>query len=163
MIAGEATPEDLLEAQLVESCLRDDLRPVEQARAFRSLRDGRGLSVRALAERLHIGHASIVRALALLELPGDVQEAVERGEIAPNTAYELSKVGDPAEPAALAKEAARGGLKRDEIKSRVLRSPAAQVTVELRKGEGLAAIREALADALARVDAELSSGDQAAA
>jgi ParB family chromosome partitioning protein len=178
VVSGEATAEDLLEDQLIENCLREDLRPIEQARAFKSLLDGRGLSVRGLAERLQVGHASIVRALALLDLPGDVQEAVERGQIAPNTAYELSKIEDPAEQAVMAKEAARGALKRDEIKaktsrprkgrgvrkptSRVFRSPSGRVTAELRKGDGLAAIRALLADALAQVDAEMAT-EQAAA
>ena len=63
------SPEDLLEDQLVENALREDLKPIEQARAFRSLMNARGLTQRQLAERLQIGHASIARALALLSLP----------------------------------------------------------------------------------------------
>ena len=111
-----ASPEDLLEDQLVENALREDLKPIEQARAYRSLLTARGLTQRQLAERLQIGHASIARALALLELPEPIQEDVEAGKIAPNTAYELSKVDDPGEQATLAREAAGGRLRRDELK-----------------------------------------------
>ena len=96
---GDATPEDILEDQLVENALREDLRPVEQARAYRALLSARGLTHRQLADRLQIGHASIARALALLELPGPIQAEVEAGTIAPNTAYELSRVSDPEEQA----------------------------------------------------------------
>jgi ParB family chromosome partitioning protein len=118
VVTGSASPEDLLEDQLVENALREDLRPIEQARAYRALLSARGLSQRQLAERLQIGHASIARALALLDLPAPIQEAVERGDIAPNTGYELSKVDDPTEQASLARDAAEGRLKRDELKGR---------------------------------------------
>ena len=77
--SGDATPEDLLEDQLVENALREDLRPIEQARAYRTLLAARGLTHRQLAERLQIGHASIARALALLDLPEPIQAEVEAG------------------------------------------------------------------------------------
>ena len=94
VMTGPASAEDLLEDQLIENCLREDLKPIEQARAYKSLMDSRGLSQRQLAERLQIGHPAIAKALALLHLPDEIQESVERGEIAPGTAYELSKVED---------------------------------------------------------------------
>jgi ParB family chromosome partitioning protein len=118
VVTGPASAEDLLEDQLVENALREDLRPVEQARAFRAILASRQLTQRQLAERLQIGHASVARALALLDLPESIQSVVEAGEIAPNTAYELSKVEDPGEQAALAKEAAEGRLRRDVLKER---------------------------------------------
>ena len=52
---------------------------------------------------------------------------MDQGHIAPNTAYELTKVDDPAEQAALAREAADGHLKRDEIQ---------KLTRSSRKGRG---------------------------
>ena len=106
VVTGSPARDELLEDQLIENCLREDLKPIEQARAFKALLTNRGLSLRSLAERLQIGHASISRALALLDLPGDIRDSVDRGEIAPNTAYELSKVADPAEQAVL------GGMPR---------------------------------------------------
>ena len=168
----DVSPEDLLEDQLVENALREDLKPIEQARAFRSLLTARGLTQRQLAERLQIGHASITRALALLELPGPIQEDVEAGKIAPNTAYELSKVDDPGEQATLAREAASGRLRRDELKELTGASkkgrgvskppeaegvpyPGRRVTVEP-KTAGVESIRSALADALAQLDAATS-------
>jgi ParB family chromosome partitioning protein len=177
VVAGSPTPEDLLEDQLVENALREDLKPIEQAQAYRALLSARGLSQRELAERLQIGHASIARALALLELPPTIQEAVDEGQIAPNTAYELTKVDDPAEQESLARDAAAGRLKRDEIQkltrsprrakgasraragrkltSRLIKTSTARVTVELRKGEGLEAILAAAEEAVEQLRAEL--------
>ena len=60
----------------------------------------------------------MARALALLTLPGDVQEAVEAGQIAPRTAYELTKIDDPAEQADAAREAAAGRLKHNGLAER---------------------------------------------
>jgi ParB family chromosome partitioning protein len=184
VVSGNPTPEDLLEDQLVENALREDLKPIEQAKAYQALLAARSLSQRQLAERLQIGHASIARALALLELPSTIQEAVDEGKIAPNTAYELTKVDDRAEQATLAQDAAEGRLKRDEVQkltrsprkgrgaskakarkvtSRVVRTSAARVTIELRKGEGLEAILASAEEAVEQLRAELRqlNGDAA--
>jgi ParB family chromosome partitioning protein len=184
VVAGNPSPEDLLEDQLVENALREDLKPVEQARAFEALLSARGLSQRQLADRLQIGHASIARALALLELPGPIQEAVDEGQIAPNTAYELTKVDDPGAQAELAREAAAGRLRRDEIKkltqtprkgrgasksrpkkitSRMVRTTAARVTIELKKGDGLPAVLAAVEEAVELLRAELTTSREEAA
>ena len=179
---GSATAEDLLEDQLVENALREDLRPVEQARAYKTLLAARGLTHRQLADRLQIGHASIARALALLDLPGTIRAEVEAGTIAPNTAYELSKVEDPGEQAELAREAAGGRLRRDEIKgragatrkgrgagpakkptSRAFRTSAGpKVTIDSRRGLDAAAILAAVREVAERVEAELSGGQAVA-
>jgi ParB family chromosome partitioning protein len=115
---GSIPPEELLAIQLIENCLREDLKPIEQAKAFKALMERNGWSARQVARELSIDHTGVARALALLMLPRDVQEAVEAGQIAPRTAYELTKIDDPAEQAEAAKEAAAGRLKRDELAER---------------------------------------------
>jgi ParB family chromosome partitioning protein len=183
VVSGNPTPQDLLEDQLVENALREDLKPIEQAKAYQALLSARDLSQRQLAERLQIGHASIARALALLELPDPIQEAVDDGKIAPNTGYELTKMQDPVEQASLARAALEGRLKRDDLQkltrsprkgkgsariksrgvtARVLRTSGGRVTVELRKGEGLEAILAAAEEAVAQLRSELRTKGEAA-
>lgn len=58
---GELTAEERLAMQLVENALRTDLKPVEQARAYRRLIDAKGYSTRELAAELHIAQTSVVR------------------------------------------------------------------------------------------------------
>jgi ParB family chromosome partitioning protein len=118
VVEGSIPPSELLAIQLIENCLREDLRPIEQAKAFKALMEQNGWSARQVARELAIDHTGVARALALLTLPGDVQEAVEAGQIAPRTAYELTKIDDPAEQAEAAREAAAGRLKRDELAER---------------------------------------------
>jgi ParB family transcriptional regulator, chromosome partitioning protein len=118
VVDGDVTPEDLLEDQLVENALRSDLRPVELARSYQSLMTARGLSQRALAERLHVSPASVAKALALLSLPEKIQQEVDAGAIGPDTAYQLSKVEDTQEQTELASRAVAGSIRRDELQDR---------------------------------------------
>jgi ParB family transcriptional regulator, chromosome partitioning protein len=108
-------PADRLVLQLVENCLREDLQPIEQAKAFRALIAAHGWSVRRLAEELAITHSTVVRALALLELPEAVQVQVEQGTLAPRTAYEIGRLDNPAAQVAVAQAAVQDGLTRAEV------------------------------------------------
>ena len=84
-----------LSIQLVENALREDLKPIEQARAYKTLMETHGWSGNQLAKELHIAQASVVKALALLDLPEQVQNQIDRGELAASVAYEVSKLPRP--------------------------------------------------------------------
>jgi ParB family transcriptional regulator, chromosome partitioning protein len=112
---GDPTDEETLAMQLVENALRADLKPVEQARAYRRLMDAKGYSTRELAAELHIAQTSVVRALTLLELPTDVQARVEGGELAATVAAELTKLPEPAMQAEVAQAIVDQGLTRSEV------------------------------------------------
>jgi ParB family chromosome partitioning protein len=107
--------DEKLMVQLVENALREDLKPVEQARAYRALMEANGWSGRQLAEELHIGQASVVRALSLLDLPGEVQEQVDAGDLAPSVAYEIGKLPDSNQQAEVARAVVAEGLNRSEV------------------------------------------------
>lgn len=115
IVDGPLSQDELLAVQLVENAVREDLRPIEQAHAYRRLMDAKGWSARLLASELAIHHAQVVRALALLELPEPVQEQVEQGALAPATAYEIGKLPEPAMQAEVARAAVSEGLKRSEV------------------------------------------------
>jgi ParB family chromosome partitioning protein len=115
MVEQAISPDELLAIQLVENALREDLKPVEQARAYRRLMDARGWSTRELATELAIAQSSVVRALALLELPPSVQEQVEQGALGPTVAYEVGKLERPEDQVAVAQVAVEQGLRRAEV------------------------------------------------
>jgi ParB family transcriptional regulator, chromosome partitioning protein len=112
VVEGTMTPAELLAVQLVENCLREDLRPVEQSKAYRALMEQNGWSIRQLAGELALDHSAVARALKLLDLPESVQSRVERGDISTWTAYEIAKVGDAAEQEQLAARAVEEKLTR---------------------------------------------------
>jgi ParB family chromosome partitioning protein len=109
-----ASREERLILQLIENCCREDLQPIERAKAFKALVDRNGWSVRRVADEVSCSHVSVVRALALLDLPEAVQEQVERGDLPPATAYEIAKA-DRDTQEELARSAVDDGLTRSEV------------------------------------------------
>ena len=108
-------PGEMLALQLIENCIREDLRPVEQAKAFKILMERNGWSASELGRQLNLIPSVITRALALLDMPVDIQDRVEQGVLAPRTAYEISKVEDPVAKRELAERAIAEKLTRDEV------------------------------------------------
>jgi ParB family transcriptional regulator, chromosome partitioning protein len=107
---GELTPSEILEQQLIENCLRVDLKPIEEAKAFAALMKLNEWSGKDVAQALRIHPSRVSRALALLKLPEGIQEQVSLGNIPARSAYEISKLPDPRSQAALAQEAVAGKL-----------------------------------------------------
>lgn len=86
---------EVLEQQLIENCLREDLSPVEEARAFRRLVQLNGWTGKQVAESLRVSPTQVSRALALLKLPDDLLRDVEAGQLSSRAAYELTKLPTP--------------------------------------------------------------------
>lgn len=128
---------ELLAIQLVENALREDLRPIEQARAYRSLMELNGWSGNQLAKELSIAQPCVVRALALLDLPPEVQDRVEQGTLSPATAYEVSKLPDSRAQTEVAARVVDENMTRAEAIEVVRR--AAGTTPQSGKGRGVGA------------------------
>ncbi len=94
---GELATSDILEQQLIENLLREDLKPMEQARAFSSLMEINGWNGKQVAEALHVSSSTVSRALSLLDLPREIQQKIDSGELAARSAYELSKLPEAAQ------------------------------------------------------------------
>ncbi len=100
----------VLELQLIENLLREDLSPMEEARAFDALLKLNGWTGKQLAEAVRIPTSKVSRSLALLRLPADVQQQVEDGAVPARTAYELSKLKDGQAQRRMAEDSAQGRL-----------------------------------------------------
>jgi ParB family transcriptional regulator, chromosome partitioning protein len=101
--------------QLTENTLREDMQPLEQAQAFKDTMALEGWSATRLAEELGVSQPTVTRALKLLELPEHLRAKVSSGDLSPSAAYELARVGDAGEQAALADQVVAGDLTRDEL------------------------------------------------
>ena len=106
---------DARSIQLVENLLREDLKPIEQAKAYRAILEREKWSARELAKQLSIEQSKIAKALKLLKLPEDIQRLVDSGEIPHTTAYEITKK-PKGEQMKLAKAAARGEIKGNDLR-----------------------------------------------
>jgi ParB family chromosome partitioning protein len=122
------TAAELLAMQIIENLQREDLRPIEQARAFHRLMGINGWSARQLARELSLTQSSVARALALLDLPEPVQELVEQGTLPAATACEVGRLEQPEDQIEIAKRIVSEKLTRDEaaeaIRARKAGNPA---------------------------------------
>ena len=69
----------MLEYALIENIQREDLNPIEEAKAYQGLTETVGLTHDQISERVGKQRASITNAIRLLSLPPEVQDMVSRG------------------------------------------------------------------------------------
>jgi ParB/RepB/Spo0J family partition protein len=81
VIVQQATDQQQAELALIENLQREDLTPVEAARAFRTLINEFGLTQLELSQRIGKSPPVISRILRLLQLPEEMLDALQRGEI----------------------------------------------------------------------------------
>jgi len=79
--------------QLIENLQRQDLSPLDEARAYQELIDADGLSPQALAERLHISGQHVRERLRLLA-DQVFADAVERRQISATAARDIMRLPD---------------------------------------------------------------------
>jgi ParB family chromosome partitioning protein len=80
-IIRQLADRDQLELALVENLQREDLGPLEEANAFRSLVDDFGMSQEEIAGRVGRARSTVANTLRLLELDQSVQAALVDGSI----------------------------------------------------------------------------------
>ncbi len=104
-------PDDrMLEIALVENLQREDLNPIEKARAYRRYVTELGLTHEAAAARLGKNRSTITNQIRLLDLPDDIQEMVSRGTISMGHARALLAAPDDETRRALARRIEQEGL-----------------------------------------------------
>jgi ParB family transcriptional regulator, chromosome partitioning protein len=95
---------------LVENVAREDLSPVDEARAYAVLLDEFGLSLGDVAEQVGRSKPAVSNRLRLLELPDDVLGLVERGRLSEGHARAVLAVPDNEGRRVLARRIVRQGL-----------------------------------------------------
>jgi ParB/RepB/Spo0J family partition protein len=110
------SPSRILALQLVENVLREDLSPLDLAHGFRQVMEGNGWNGSRLAEELHVHPSTVTRALALLDLPEDLQVRVNAGELSPGVAREVSRLASEQAMRALADQAKEQGMTAEEVR-----------------------------------------------
>lgn len=98
------------EYALIENIQRQDLNPVEEAMAYRTLLEKFKLTQEELAERLGKKRPSIANLLRILRLPESVQAGIEDGRLSLGHAKVLSALDDPEWIGQLAREVESRGL-----------------------------------------------------
>ena len=109
-VVREADDRDSLLLGLVENVAREDLSPVEEARAYATLVDEFELSLGEVAEHVGRSKPSVSNRLRLLELPEEALWMLARGELTEGHARAVLALPDDAARLRLAKRIARNGM-----------------------------------------------------
>ena len=109
-LVREIDDREALELALTENLMRDDLGPLEAARAYYSLQERFGASHEEIADRLGVSRASVTNTLRLLRLPGIIQELIAKGDLTAGHARAILSVPEARDQVILAEQVARRGL-----------------------------------------------------
>lgn len=118
---GELTPGAVIHHQLVCNCQREDLSPLEKAKAVSQLMSETGWSATQVATKLGFSNSMVSRLLALRTLCPEIQERIRTGDLPMSAACEIARVTDAAEQLKLAGQVANGQLTRDALSGEVKR------------------------------------------
>jgi ParB family transcriptional regulator, chromosome partitioning protein len=98
-----------LEIGLIENIAREDLNPVEEARAYATLAREFGLTQQQIGDRVGRSRVAITNHMRILGLSEGILELVERGELSVGHARALLSVKDPLVRSQLANAAIERG------------------------------------------------------
>ncbi len=99
---------EALEIALIENMAREDLSPVEEARACAALVEELGLTREDVGRRVGRSRVAVSNLIRLLDLPEDVLELLERGDLSEGHGRALLLAQDHEDRRRLAREAVAG-------------------------------------------------------
>ena len=102
-IVREVADHQMMESSLVENIQRENLNPIEEAKAYHTLVEKLGMTHDQVSERVGKQRVSITNALRLLGLPAEVQEMVSRGTLTAGHARALLAIDKPGDQLAAAR------------------------------------------------------------
>lgn len=94
VIIKEYLENEILEISLIENIQREDLNPIEEAKAYKALMDKFELKQEEIAEKVSKSRSTITNSLRLLKLNEAVQNMLIAGEISMGHARALLSISD---------------------------------------------------------------------
>src|SRR3954464_11713054 len=117
-IVRDAEGSERLELALLENVAREDLNPVDEARACAILVDDLGVSKTERPRRIGRSRPAVANAIRLLDLPDDVLELIEKAELTGAHGRALLMARDNDTRGRLAREAVAAGWSVKETEKR---------------------------------------------
>lgn len=117
-----AVPSDRerLELAIIENIQRENLNPIETARAYSKLQDQFGLTQREIAVRVGKSREAVANAIRLLNLPTQIQDAVSNSKINESQARLLLMIADPKEQQLLFEDLMLNNLSVRQLRTRIM-------------------------------------------
>ena len=107
------------ELSIIENIQRKDLSPIEKAKAYKRLIETFELTQESAAQRLGISRSAMANVIRLLELPGEIQDAVSRGTITMGHARAILSLPTAQERLAMWRKAEKSGLSVRQVERMV--------------------------------------------
>jgi ParB family transcriptional regulator, chromosome partitioning protein len=117
-IVRDSERAERLQVALIENMVREDLNPVEEARACAALVEDLGLSKEDLARRIGRSRPSVSNLIRLLDLPDEALGLLESGELSEGHGRALLAAEGNDVRRRLARDAVRGGWSVRETENR---------------------------------------------
>lgn len=122
---------EALELALVENIQREDLSPLEEAKAYKLLMEEFGLTQQEVGKKVGKERSSVANSLRLLKLPAIIQKDIESGRLTTGHAKALLACGGEAEMMEMRGHILKYGLNVRDVESKTKkRKPAKKKTVE---------------------------------
>jgi ParB family transcriptional regulator, chromosome partitioning protein len=118
-IVRESVQAERLQVALIENMVREDLNPVEEARACAALVDDLGLSKEDLGRRIGRSRPAVSNLIRLLDLPDEALALLESGELSEGHGRALLAAPGNDVRRRLARDAAKAGWSVRETENRV--------------------------------------------
>ncbi len=97
VIVKSFSEEDKLEIALIENIQRENLKPIEEAKAYRHIMEVMNLNQQDVAERVGKNRSTVANSLRLLKLPEDMQGSLNDGNLTPGHARSILSTVNPAD------------------------------------------------------------------
>ncbi|HWI21622.1 MAG TPA: ParB/RepB/Spo0J family partition protein [Baekduia sp.] len=108
-VIADRDDSESLEAAVIENMARQDLNPIEEARAIATLVEDAGLTREAVGKRVGRSRSAISNLLRILDLPQEAVELIESGVLSEGHGKALLLAEDHATRRSLARDAAAHG------------------------------------------------------
>ena len=113
------TEKQIKEISIIENLQREDLNPIEAARAIKQLMDEYNLTQETVSDRIGKSRSSVANTLRLLQLYPDVINMIEQGKLSSGHARCLVVVDDVTQQIKLARQACDGKMSVRELEKAV--------------------------------------------
>ena len=142
------TEREVMEISLIENIQRENLNPVEEAKAFNKLITEYSLTQDELAERVSKSRTAITNSMRLLKLCEPVQNMLAEGKITAGHARALLSIEDPAMQKKLAEQIIENSLSVRDIEKMVknLQNPKVPPKPKEKEDEALTLIYKDMED-----------------
>jgi len=109
-VVRELDDSSMVQVALIENLQREDLNPIEEASAYRRLMDEFNMTQEQLSSAIGRSRPTIANAVRLLNLPAEIQRAVEERRLSEGHARCLLAISDQGDQLKIAAEIIANGL-----------------------------------------------------